>query len=112
MKNVTKKQLVLILALMLVIATTFCGCQSNEDKIVGYWKNVEGGRFSYLEFFSDGTYDSSHVNYSGNYSMDGNRLKLTGILVETKVYTFEIKGNTLNLLYSDGEVYASYEKVN
>lgn len=111
MMNVFKKQLALILALTLIVAATFCGCQSKENKIVGRWNKIDGGQFTYLEFFSDGTYTSSHVNYSGNYSIDGDRIKLTGILVEAKVYTLEFEGNTMKLLYDNGTVYATFEKV-
>lgn len=32
--------------------------------------------------------------------------------METKVYTFEINGNVLNLFNDSGEIYASFEKAN
>lgn len=89
-----------VLALTVVLVVTLVGCGSSTSSIVGRWNKTEGSGFSYLEFFSDGTYTSSHVNYEGNYSIDGDRLKLSGILVEAKTYTFEIKGDTLSLYTS------------
>lgn len=112
MKNEVKSRSILMLASMLLIAVVFCGCSSNGNAIVGRWEKTEGSGFDYLEFFSDGTYTSSHPNYAADYSIEGNRLRLTGVLMETKVYTFEIKSNVLNLLNDDGEIYASFEKAN
>lgn len=100
-----------IFTIILLFSTALCGCANSEKKILGQWEYVDGGRtFGDLEFFSDGTYTSDSVNYDGKYSIDGNRIKLTGVLVSAKVYTFEIKGDTLNLMYDDGDVYATYER--
>lgn len=90
-----------ILALTVIIVVTLVGCGSGTSSIVGHWSQTEGSGFSYLEFFSDGTYTSDYDNYQGSYSIDGDRLKLTGILVEAKTYTFEIKDDTLSLYTSD-----------
>lgn len=97
-----KKSPKIIIALTLVAALliTLAACGSGSSKIVGRWTKTEGSGFSYLEFFSDGTYTSNKVNYEGNYSIDGDRLKLSGILVEAKTYTFKIKGDTLSLYAS------------
>lgn len=111
MKNAVKNRPILIVASMLLVAVIFCGCSSSGN-IVGRWEKTEGYGFDYLEFFSDGTYTSSHPNYASNYSIEGDRLKLTGVLMETKVYTFEINGNVLNLFNDSGEIYASFEKAN
>lgn len=110
MKRFRKPAAILVLTVALV--ATLVGCSSSTSKIVGRWTKTEGRGFSYLEFFSDGTYTSDHVNYEGNYSIDGDRLKLSGILVEAKTYTFEIKGDTLSL-YTGSEsdsLIAVYEK--
>ncbi|MCI5655374.1 MAG: hypothetical protein SOT80_03540 [Candidatus Pseudoruminococcus sp.] len=97
-----KRQYKITFSLILIatLLITLAACSSGDSGIVGRWKKTEGGEFSYLEFFSDGTYKSSSANYEGGYSIDGNRLKLSGILVESKTYTFKIEGDTLFLYYS------------
>lgn len=104
------RRLSLVVAAILLICIALPGCKSAEDQIVGYWKKVDGGPFRYLEFFSDGTYDSSSANYEGSYSISGDRLKLTGILVESKTYSFEIKDDKL-YFYRGGSLYATYQRV-
>jgi len=89
-------------ALVVALLITLAACGSDSSKIVGRWEKTEGRGFSYLEFFSDGTYTSDKANYEGRYSIDGNRLKLSGILVEAMTCTFKIKGDTLSL-YSSNE---------
>ena len=101
MKKLSK--IVLVLMFVIILSVTLASCSSSSSKIVGLWVKSEGYcDFSYLEFFSDGTYASSSSNYAGSYSIDGDRIKLSGILVPTKTYTFKISGNTLTL---DGGVY-------
>lgn len=78
--------------------------KSAVSNIIGQWEREEGKGIQGLEFFSDGTYTSDHPNYNGNYSIDGNRLKLAGILVDPLVYSFEIKSNELILTPNDGEI--------
>ncbi len=73
-----------------------------ESNIVGRWQNGTSGGFGKLEFFSDGTYTSYLNNYSGTYSIDGDRIKFTGVLVSDKTYTFDLDGDTLTL-YSDSD---------
>ena len=102
------RRLALLMVIILAVSLVLPACKSTEDMIVGYWENTEGGQFRYLEFFSDGSYTSSHVNYEGSYSIEGNRLKLTGILVESKTYSFEIKGNTLYLYNRSGDLLATF----
>ena len=111
MKNTRKKYYILMLALTLAIAFTFYGCSNSQNKLVGRWEKIEGyGILDSLEFFSDGTYTSNQPNYEGAYSIEGDRIKLSGILMEAMVYTFEIKNNTLNLIKDNGDV-ASFERV-
>lgn len=98
MKKSVKTILALTLLATLLISLAACG--SNSSKLVGRWTKTEGRGFSYLEFFSDGTYTSDKANYEGNYSIDGDRLKLSGILAEAKTYTFKIKGDILSLYAS------------
>lgn len=78
--------------------------KSAVSNIIGQWERNEGKGIQELEFFSDGTYTSDHPNYNGNYSIDGNRLKLAGILVDPLVYSFEITNNELILTPNDGEI--------
>lgn len=111
MKRFLKPAIALVLAV--VMAAAFIGCGSSKSKIVGKWNRTEGWGFEYLEFFSDGTYTSNSSNYEGDYSIDGDRLKLSGFMAEAKVYTFKIKGNTLSL-YESGRADspdAVYEKI-
>lgn len=106
------RRLSLLVAITLLICIVLPGCKSTEDMIIGQWEIVDAvgitagswdvTYLSYLEFFSDGTYVSNHVNYSGNFSVNSTRLKLTGILMPTLTYTFEIKGNKL-YLYPNSE---------
>lgn len=102
MKKIFK---VLSVVLTIALLSTFIVACSKSSSLVGTWKKVDtkagSNGFTKFEFFSDGTYSSNQVNYSGNYSVDGDRLKLSGILVETKTFTFEIEGDTLKL-YTDG----------
>ncbi|MBR5565305.1 MAG: hypothetical protein IKW08_03965 [Roseburia sp.] len=111
MTNVTQKRLGLGLTMLLIIVSVFCGCQSMKGKIAGRWEKIEGSGLSTLEFFSNGTYTSDSPNYSGSYSIDGNRIRLEGILVETKVYTFEVDGNSLSLENDSGTL-GVYKKIN
>ena len=94
------KTVALTTVICLLCAFLLTGCGNSSKALVGRWvKNDDSGYsyFTYLEFFSDGTYDSDHPNYSGNYSIDGNRIRLSGILVETKTCDFQVKGKTLTL---------------
>lgn len=105
-----KKRVGLVVVLMLLMVSAFCGCETTEDKITGRWEKTEGSGLDYFEFFSDGTYVSSHPNYAGSYSIDGNRIRLEGILMETLVRTFELNGNTLSL-QSDSGSSAIYKRI-
>lgn len=98
MKKTSKT--VLVLTLVIAMLITLAACSSGGSNIVGRWTKTGGSGFSYLEFFSDGTYTSDHPNYKSNYSIDGDRLKLSGVLVEDRTYTFKIEGDTLSLYYS------------
>ena len=109
----------------LVILTAFsmlsCGMisegASKSDSIIGRWKSEDGyirgdgGSIDDLEFFEDGTYDSDDANYSGNYSISGDRLKLQGLLASTITYTFKVDDDTLTFYDDDGELIATYKKV-
>lgn len=103
------KVLAIIGAIMLLLSS----CGSSASKLVGQWES-DRGQISELEFFSDGTYTSDDPNHSGNYSVDGDRIRLQGILMSDLTYTFEINGNTLTFYKNsdDENPYAEYTKVN
>lgn len=91
---------------VVVMLFTACG----TTKIVGHWQSVGGS--GEIEFFSDGTYTSDDVNYQGDYSVDGNRIKLQGILVPDIVREFKVSGDTLTIYDDSGAVVEEYNRVN
>ena len=102
-----KKNLITILILTLLVLTVLLmpACGNKASSLVGQWEieNTEGtyAPFDTLEFFSDNTYASDFPNYNGNYSVDGDRIKLSGILVEPLTCSYRIKGKTLSLTHED-----------
>lgn len=98
--------------MLTMIMLVSCG-GSKESYLIGRWSIDENYHSSLeeLEFFSDGTYVSDHPNYEGNYSVDNDRIRLTGILVDSKTYTFDVNKITLTFYDDDGEVYCVYNKV-
>ena len=94
----------LIVTISTILLLSACG-GNDSSKIVGQWEreNTENvfAPFDELEFFSDNTYSSDDVNYNGNYSIDGSRIKFSGILVEPITCSFDISGKTLTLTYED-----------
>lgn len=115
----SKKYLPSILGIIFfVILLAGCGAKSPSDLIVGQWivpgEEDNAGITSQLvalEFFSDGTYTSNRSNYSGGYSIDGDRIKLDGVLAEPLTFTFDLDDNTLTFYYDDGEVMYEYQRV-
>lgn len=84
-----------------------------KASLQGRWEPIEGHscQLEFLEFFKNGTYVSGHSNYEGRYSAEGNRLMLQGVLVDSRIYTYEINGNEMTLYKSDGDIYCIFEKV-
>ena len=102
------KRKTVILSLLTVIilpVLLLSACGNGSSKVVGQWEreNVEDSSapFDELEFFSNSTYSSDDVNYNGNYTIDGSRIKFSGILVEPITCSFKVKGKTLTLTYED-----------
>lgn len=99
---------VVLCAVILIFLFSRCG----GAPLVGQWE-ATGDNVMYLgympikelEFFSDGTYTSNSPNYSGNYSIEGNRLKLSGILVSPETLSFKVRGNILSLYLPEYEEY-------
>lgn len=80
---------------------------SSEDKLIGKWQNQSTPGLSAYIFYEDGTYDSylSTVNFSGNYTVKGNKLTLINPDTNKEVsYKYSISGKelSLTLLESDG----------
>lgn len=80
---------------------------SNDEKLIGKWQSQTSPGLSAYVFDDDGTYDSylSTVNFSGNYTVDGNKLILVNPDTNRQVvYRFKVSGNelTLTLLNDDG----------
>ena len=103
----TSKKMVVISVMTLVLsALMLSGCGGNSaSKLVGQWEREDvesiSAPFDELEFFSDNTYSSDDPNYNGNYSIDGDRIKFTGILVEPITCSFEANNKNLTLTYED-----------
>ena len=81
---------------------------SGKGALVGRWEITDGymsngwSSISWLEFFIDGTYTLNTANYHGDYTFEGGRLKLEGILVYPMTYTIQIKGSQM-IVYDGGE---------
>lgn len=54
---------------------------------------------------------SNRSNYSGDYSIDGDRIKLNGVLAEPLTFTFGLEEDTLTFYNDDGEAIYEYQKV-
>lgn len=109
MTSVVKKRVGLMMVLILLMLSAFCGCKSAEDKLVGRWELVEGNCLRNIEFFSDNTF--SATSWSGIYSIDGNRIKLETVYMGAWLYTFELDGSRLSLEGDSGSS-GVYEKIN
>ena len=101
-----KRKIVMLVTLIATILTLFLtACGNGASKIIGQWEreNTENvsAPFDELEFFSDNSYSSDDANYNGNYSIDGSRIKFSGILVEPITCSFDVSGKTLTLTYED-----------
>lgn len=80
---------------------------SDDEKLIGKWRSQSSPGLSAYVFYDDGTYDSylSTVNFSGNYTVKGNKLTLVNPDTSKEiVYKFKISGKvlTLTLLEEDG----------
>ncbi len=106
MKNIKK-----VVALCLALCLCVLSACSSSDSLSGRWRKTDGtAEFSYIEFFSDGTYTTNDANYEGDYSIDGDRIRLSGVLVSPLAYTYQVSGDTLTFLSGD-RVLATFEKI-
>ncbi len=81
---------------------------SDEELLVAKWQSQSAPGLSAYVFYDDGTYDSylSSVNFSGKYTVKGNKLTLRNPDTEKDiVYKYKITGKvlTLTLFEEDGE---------
>lgn len=112
-----KKLSVFILLIIIAVSSVAVYTANHEvylpfgNSIYGRWE-ADDSYIHKLEFFSDGTYKSSDANYYGSYSAESGRLRLGGVLMPDKTYTYDIKGKTLTLYFDNGEVFGTYERVN
>ena len=100
-----KKATMALLLSALVVVTSFvlAGCDSSS-KLVGRWvaTDVNTTGIEYpddIEFFSDGT--TACDGYSGEYSVEGSRLKLTfdfGIVNAANTFDYKFDGSRLVLI--------------
>lgn len=120
-KKINSKKLVIIivaviLAIIIIPTTIYCIVEketpvqmvtdmfsSNEKQLVGKWQG--DADVTAYEFYEDGSYDSylSTFSFSGNYTLDGNKLTLTNPATTGKVvYKIKVTENSLSLtLYEE-----------
>jgi len=72
-----KKQLIIILTVILFIAVELCGCSENkENRFIGTWKRQEP--LTKLTFFSNGTLIQDLISgYKVNWEISNGRLVLS-----------------------------------
>ncbi len=108
-----KRSIIISIICCILFISILSGCSNSTPKsLSGRYEREGNADFSYIEFFSDGKYTSSKSNYEGDYSIDGNRLRLEGILVSSRTYYFKVSGDIL-MLSSDEtfEYFDTYKKV-
>lgn len=111
-KTVTTITSIILIAVLCI--TALCACGSPQDALAGRWTKTDGGiMFSNVEFFKDGTYSSDHANYDGAYSIEGDRIKFTGVLVDPVTLSYKIDGDKLFFYYqsTNEEAAATFERV-
>ena len=98
------KKMLLIALILLLVLLTACSSGTKND-IVGLWKSSgdESIFYNSIEFFSDGTHVTETQSWSGTYTTDGNRLRISGKLYgEVFLYEITDSGNKLTLTNSLG----------
>ena len=81
-------------------ATAIQAATAHQDKLVGKWQSQKSPGLSAYVFYDDGTYDSylSTVNFSGEYTVKGNKITLTNPNTNAQVvYKYKVKGKVLKL---------------
>lgn len=107
------KKTLLISLTLLVVLLTACGA-GTKNEIVGLWKSSgdESIFYNSVEFFSDGTHITETPSWSGTYTTDGNRLRISGKLYG-EVFSFEITDNGNELILTNSLGYSkTYNRAN
>jgi len=107
------KKTLLISLMLLIVLLTACGGSTKND-IVGLWKSSgdESIFYNSVEFFSDGTHITETPGWSGTYTTDGNRLRISGKLYG-EVFSFEITDNGNKLILTNSLGYSkTYARTN
>ncbi|MBR5239810.1 MAG: hypothetical protein IKW04_04465 [Clostridia bacterium] len=109
------KKVLLITLVACILCLTACGGGgSTKNNIVGLWKSSDGSDLFYntIEFFSDGTQMTEAASWSGTYTVEGNRLRISGKLYG-EVFSYQItnNGNTL-ILTSESGYSKTYTRAN
>lgn len=97
-----------IAMVLMLIMLTACGSSS----LVGKWERTEGGFWSSIDFSSDGTYKTSGI-FSGDYTTEGDKLKLT-IKVSgfgDRVYNYKVTNDILILDNDEDGEHAEFLRV-
>ncbi len=93
------------LSILTILVFLLCSCGNATNDIVGLWKSTGSESIFYnsVEFFSDGTHVTKHPSWSGTYTTDGNRLRISGQMYG-EVFSYELSdnGNQLTLTNSLG----------
>lgn len=107
------KKALLITLVALVVFLSACAGNTKND-IVGLWKSSgdESIFYNSVEFFSDGTHITETPGWSGTYTTDGNRLRISGKLYG-EVFSFEITDNGNELILTNELGYSkTYARTN
>ena len=94
--------------------TALCACGNPQDALSGGWTKTDGSvMFDNVEFFKDGTYASNSANYDGFYSIEGDRIKFSGVLVDPVTLSYKIDGDKLYFYResTNEEPTATFERV-
>ncbi|MDR2477460.1 MAG: hypothetical protein LBD18_06725 [Treponema sp.] len=78
---------------LLLLTMFFIGCTKPQDKILGTWKTVSGGKDVYFTFQKDNNLNVNNEIFVHFFVTSGGRL----ILGLEEPVPFSIKGNTLRI---------------
>ena len=79
------------------------GFKTPSKKIVGTWRTT--GNYTYV-FSSNGRYQSDG-GYTGTYTIEGDNIIISTVLMDNDIYKFELNGDSLKLYNEDGSLYTS-----
>ncbi len=108
------KKTIQILPLLIILVFLLCSCGNSTNDIVGLWESSGSENIFYnsVEFFSDGTHVTETPGWSGTYTTDGNRLRISGKLY-SEVFSFELSNNGNQLILTNSLGYSkTYARAN